>query len=440
MSLAPYLLTGTQEALTEAFESDSLTNSELTAIIKADPLMSWHLYQFAKAQLKNKDTQIQSVNHILNLFGFGAIKQLILDKQPLDVTDKPSLKALTASYYCAHFATELLPEKHGTQGERFFLPTLVYCLLITERLHQQELDLTSHDLAKLLRMLHEQTPPNTTPRLTERTLALNLSRHCSCLAKIRKRAYEPDRVNKLLTKHSKDRQVFDDQPAGIYLLAQVMMAYYFDTTGQHKARFIALLSAHLRMLPDDLRLKLAVLSKKYARPTFDLGLAPHKQYKSNTANTGALHDPVFFSACMQQLETNDSFTKVQRIELARTAILRGIGASHCVFMVFNKTMELRTLGKGPIECSLKKTELGPLFEHLLKKGNTYRLKREHQVNAMSQLPSAWLSQWQPSPASFSAVISHKPLGIAYADKPEWNESDHTHFSQICKALNKALSR
>ncbi len=428
--------------LKEALAQPSVTNNELVAIIKSDPLFCWHLYTSAKAQLKNKDTDIQSVNHMLNLFGFGILRTVPRGKTLFEQSEDKLMqsKMIAVSFFCAHLSAQLFPEKHGTQGERFFLPSLLYSILVCNTLLEKNVEtLTSHVVDEHLRQLNEETTINSLPVLAERTLSLRLFRDCPSLSILRKHCHDPEKINDILEKSDKDRKLFDNQETGIYLLTHTLLTYYFDNHGKYRKRFLALLSAHLRQAPDELDERIKTLSQKIATPAF-ASLKPHQHLAEHLDNqiTEPLADKDFFDVCMMQLSYNESYTKGQRLELARSAIMRGIGAKNCALLIFNSEGELRSIGKSTIQCSIPTTQLGNLFGRLIKNPATLYLSQEKLINAFNLLPSPWLKNWEPCVSSFGSIMGKKPLGIVYADADHWQQGHHRYFGRVCQALNQAL--
>jgi len=244
------------------------TSERLAGLIKQDPALALKLYQYTQTQVKHKEGDIQSLVHMIGLMGLGHIEET-LSPTPKPLQMSPEQKAIYAtSLFAANLAKQLMPLKHGTVGERFFLPTLFFnaplwlmykaaptiMTTIQKDICEDGLAQKSVFRARLgfgLQHLLKRSPKMLQlPAQTHQALAVDMGAELKLWATINR--LPEAQLNRWFDKNKTERHFFYSTNTGIFLVNHYVLALYFDLSGKHIERFTRLLCRHLHITEETL--------------------------------------------------------------------------------------------------------------------------------------------------------------------------------------------
>jgi len=479
---------------------DEINNPESTAqslatLALQDPPLCLRLYQYAQEQLKARDGEAQSLVHIISLLGFDALSELI--KTAPRETSLPDgyYDIIAASLFAAQLAKILLPPKHGTLGERFFLPGLFFNSVLwgmwqlapkmmAQAQHlagpgQQSLDLLGQQkLGFPLTALYQQAGTLFhLPRATQKALSIAPEKHLHLWAKAHR--FSPKRLEQWLQTHSDDKQLFCAAETGIYLINHYCLAIYFDWQGKHRRRLSLLLAKHLTLSVEELdncayqsadtmelpkwlqglhapQSRLKGLHKE-AIPIRTATAAPqkpaaqiHNQFQqrqqANTPNN-AVKDMPWLKQCIDQLNAKESpFANLQAIlQTTLQALQNGIGIGHCMIIKPNTDhTQLRHYLNLGLESSPLSTlrqpidHAGELLAALLKQAASLNITPASLAKRYQQLPDEFSDIQQPGALS-SIFHQQQPVAIIYASDALWSKHHYHYFKLVGQGTTHAIA-
>ena len=260
------------EQISVLLGSEECDSEALAILIKQDPILCLQLFKQTHSALQGRDGNIQHLVHLIGLIGINRLESIINDCKQKKLLAEGHREILAASLLAASLSTTLLAKKHGSKGERFFMPTLFFnaplwmMWLTAPKIMAQAQTLASKEkqpylklsmeklgfhLPDLLAQAHQLT---TLPELTLKALAIDPSKNIPFWAKAH--FLSGSQRRQWLENNKLDRQSFYSIEMGIYLLNHYSMAIYFDWTDKHIRRYETLLCHYLGV--DESRLKQGV--------------------------------------------------------------------------------------------------------------------------------------------------------------------------------------
>ncbi len=457
----------TQKILKEISDPASSTE-RLAALIEQDPVLCLKLYSKVMRQLKGRESNIQGLIHLIGLLGTQQIKQIIKDSPKDKTAYKGQRELLSASLFAAQLAIRLLPEKHGTRGARFFLPSLLFNaplwlmwkaapklmqqgqVLASEK--QQALEaLSKKKLGFSLRTLLKSTSQFLSlPELTLKSLAIDLSEHKVFWCKAR--CINPEQLSEWIQQDKPAKHRLYSPEAGIYLINHYVLAMYLDWNGKHSQRYSTLLARHLNMTEEALHQIIIDVANTIQLPSSIKGqFTPlyryrgmHKELSEEQANNTAA---IIQQYLLQIGASHDSNTCLQ---LTLEALTEGIKVEHC--MIFKITGERLKVpfsygfvnqGNSQEIASLDIDfkDCGQLLKALLEKPMALSIESAQLPRINQQLPSAITQYWQPRPCGLMSLFHQgKPYAIIACDHHQWNQNKQQQFKTIGKQLLQSLKQ
>lgn len=448
------------------------TSERLASLIQQDPALALSFYQYTKSKVDNKDGDIQSLVHMIGLIGLGHIEHsLKSEPEPLELAH--GQKALyAASLYAAQLAKQLLPLKHGTIGERFFLPALFFNAplwlmwqaapkvvgTIHQAITQQRQPIATAFRSRLGFALPELLKRSdqflALPEQTLQALKIDITENKPLWAKLI--CSSSENINSWLEKNKTAKHFFYSTEVGIYLVNHYALAIYFDHTGKQIKRFNKLLSQYLKLSKGELDILVnksastsknpAIFGDQYSPKFLVKRLQDDESTTTNeedeketvTANLKTVHtDPL----ALLKL----SKTKKDALQMANQSIIKICKASQC--LILNYTTEPETTlnlieqtGFDHIASfSIKNTDFGQFFKKILLKPVALFIKSEQVDSIKKQLPQSLLQFWSSRSFSILSVFhQNKPLAIIICDSDQWDNDHHLQFKRIGKTLIKTL--
>ena len=276
--------------------SPNSTINHLAKTIQQDPVLCLKLFLKAHWQLKQKEHDIQGMIHLIGLLGLDHIQQ-ILEKTKTEVSMLDGQKELlSASLFAAHLANCLMPEKHGTRGTRFFLPTLFFNaplwlmwaaapkimgrgqIQVSKKGMPLKLACQKYLGFSLYALLNKTDMFLPLPSVTLKALAIAPHKEIAFWAKVKRHS------NKSL-KHWFDedktaKQLFNSTETGIYLINQYVLAIYLDGHGKHIKRWSILLTKYFNMTSGQLDKTIIDLATQFSPPDYLSGqFSPLHRYR-----------------------------------------------------------------------------------------------------------------------------------------------------------------
>ncbi|MBX2810096.1 MAG: HDOD domain-containing protein, partial [Cellvibrionaceae bacterium] len=253
---------------TEINNIDS-TSERLAALIQQDPPLTLALFNTAQQRMQAKEGDIQSLAHLISLLGIDQLETLITPIPKALSLPRGQRELFAASLFAAELTKTLLPTKHGTVGERFYLPSLLYqaplwLMWQTAPKLIGYIQIAASEKQKPLNALCQQKIGFTLPvlfkkvnnyialpPLTLKALAIDLNEDLKLWATIKQ--LSPSSASAWFNKHKSEKHRFFAPEMGVYLIHQYVLAVYFDWQGRHIQRWQDLLGLHLGLDQDELQ-------------------------------------------------------------------------------------------------------------------------------------------------------------------------------------------
>jgi len=445
------------------------TSERLAALIKQDPALSLSLYQYTQSKVEKKEGDIQSLVHMIGLMGLRHMEQALTPTPPALNITQDQKELYGASLFAAHLAKELMPLKHGTVGERFFLPALFFnaplwlmwqaapkimgamTQSLVEKQNTQRLIYRSRlgfQLPQLLKRSPEFLP---LPEQTHKALSIDISNDLTMWAKLIR--LPEKRLSRWFEKNKDARHFFYSTQMGIYLINQYVLALYFDYSGKHIQRFTRLLCKYLSLTADELSslvtktalsIKLPQALGESASPQFRLrGLHRGEdnviEEEIPKRSLGAAHtDPL---ELLKHANTTED-----ALELAHKTLIKMAAPRQCFIVRRGKNTEsslqiVHHLGfdETIAGLTLKSTHCGQFFKKILEKPIALLINADKIAPIKNQLPRPLLRFWSPRAFSIMSVYhNEQALAIIACSSGNWSDKQHQEFKRVGKNLIKTL--
>lgn len=475
----PLNTTLAQQIIRELNDEES-TAETLAQLIKQEPILCLKLYLKASRQLKQReaDTEgnIQGLIHLIGLLGTEQIKQVIKDAPKQKSSTEGQQELYSASLFAAELACRLLPGKHGTRSERFFLPSLLFnaplWLMWTAapkvmQHGQTQASKRKHALKPLcqkvlgfsLESLLEQTQAFLPlPELTLKALALDFQDNIEFWSKVRQLSYDDVKAWAQEDKAAK-HQLYSPE-VGLKLINHYVLAIYLDWNGKHIKRWKKLLSNHLALdedALDDAVIEVASQlhssqsennkSSLYLSGRFSPLYRYRQLHKALPADKPSDNSDIIQHYLQQLSQT----TQPQHcLQLAMEALSEGVQAEHCIMLKINQRQLTIPLVYGfdslkqerlneLLSLQLDIADCGAMFTSLLKKPTAIAADKTQLPRLFNQLPVALTRFWQAQPCGLMSLFHREqPYAIVICDHKNWNNERHQHFKRIGKQLSQTL--
>jgi len=486
------LNTGLAQKILNEINNDESTADRLAAMIQQEPILCLKLYLKASRQLKHREGNIQGLVHLIGLLGTEQIKQVIRDAPKQKSASAGQQELYSASIFAAELACRLLPQKHGTRQERFFLPSLLFNAplwlmwsaapklmqhgqLQASKRQQSLKPLCKKTLGFSLESLFEQTQVFLPlPDLTLKALAIDFHKNIRFWIKARRLSFEETTI--WANKDLQAKQQLYSPETGLSLINHYVLAIYLDWHGKHIKRWEKMLSNHLGVSLEELN---EAVIETANRLHSSVGLSSettssneHSVYLSGrfsplyryrqlhkampvdkpTDNNGIIEH------YLSQLSTAKQ--SKQCLRLAMEALSEGVEAEHCIMLkISNKQMRIplsfgfdgNRFGANDLGHKDKRDELhsihfdmadcGAMFSTLLKKPTSIAIDNTQLPRLRSQLPAALTRLWHPKPCGLMSLFHNgQPYAIIICDHRDWNKDRHQHFKDIGKQLSHTLKQ
>lgn len=444
------------------------TSERLANLIQQDPALSLNLYQHTQGKVLKKEGDIQSLVHMIGLIGLRHI-ETTLTPMPSSLHLGVKQKALyAASMFAAELAKQLMPLKHGTVGERFFLPALFFnaplwkmwqaapkvMSVVHESISEKQMPPAQVFRARLgfqlIHLLKRSTHYLRLPEQTHKALAIDMRENLSLWATMlhltaKKRAH-------WLENNKSARHFFYSTELGIYLINHYVLALYFDFSGKQIKRFSRLLCAHLGIEQDELSslvsktalaIKLPALFGEEASPQFRLrGLHRGDDVPLDDRSTKTLSS--VHTNPLALLKNAKSIKDA--LNLTHKSLMNGTSATQCFIFKRDPDQEQslymaydKGLAEGAESLMLNTSLCGQFFKKLLEKPIALYISASKLPKIEKQLPRPLMRFWSPQTFSIMSVYyDNQPLAIVVCSSRNWDEKEHEHFKKIGKLLNKRL--
>ena len=446
------------------------TSERLAGLIKQDPSLALTLYQYTQTKVKHKEGDIQSLVHMIGLMGLGHIEKT-LSPTPKPLQMSPEQKAIyAASLFAANLAKQLMPLKHGTVGERFFLPTLFYnaplwlmykaaptiMSTIQKDICEQGLAQKSVFRSRLgfgLEHLLKRSPKLLQlPQQTHQALAVDMGAELRLWATVNR--LPEAQLNRWFEKNKTERHFFYSTNTGIFLVNQYVLALYFDLTGKQIERFTHLLCRHLHITEETLSgvVSNAAMGTKLPQ-SFDEDASPlfrirglHREEQNNLAPSPSKKKTISAIHTDPLVLLKNSTKADDALDLAQKAIIKAAEPNEVLIFrrADNAEAALELIHHFGIDgdingLSLTSAEQGKFFTKILEKPMALLIKPEKVITLEKQLPRSLRQFW--SPRSFSVMsLSHnqEPFAIMVCSGQRWGNDQHEQFKRVGKILTRSL--
>lgn len=451
-------------AVKQALLDPDCTAETLAQRIQQDPVLCLKLYLYAQNRLQDRQGDIQGLVHLIGLLGFDNIEQIVNKAAKLKQAHRGQREWFAISLFAAYLASHLLPEKHGTRGERFFLPSLFvhaplwlmwsaapklvnYGQTMASQKHKPLKPLCRQHLGFLLPELLQQTSNFwALPDITLKTLALDPSTDLKFWASIKRQSTENLPV--WLEQHKAAKQRFYAVETGLYLINQYATAIYLDYQGKHCQRWATLLSRHLNISAEQLDELVSDSATQMPLPSYMKGdMAPLYRYRGlHYAITDDADQPALARIKQHLKPLQQSRSVSNSLSLAMEALAAGVEVEHGLILTLTQDQLKVSRSVGFDSPALKhlqiaRQECGPLLRALLQKPMALTIDESKTANIDKQLPLALLRCWQPQPCGFMSLFHRgQPYAIIVGDHKDWTEERQQQFKLIGKQLSQALKR
>ncbi|MEO0443584.1 MAG: HDOD domain-containing protein [Pseudomonadota bacterium] len=450
-------------------EDANSTAEQLASLVQQDPVLCLSLFLTAKRQLQARNGDIQGLVHLIGLLGLDQIKHTINRAKKEQKPCQGRRELLAASLFSAHLALYLLPEKHGTRGERFFLPSLLFnaplwlMWMAAPKLMEKAQVLASKKNRPLeplcvkalgfsLHDLLDRTPSFLAlPTLSVKALAIDFHQDMRLWAKIRQS--RPSELASWFEKDKQAKQLFGSAETGLHLINHYVLAIYLDWHGKHIQRWTTLLARHLKIPELDLTHKVADIAARMELPDYLKGdVAPLYRYRamhrSDAKQQSAADTRGNLNIIRQYLkQLRDTNNLGHCLQLAMEAMKTGAEVEHCfILKVVNKHHLEVPLCYGFTHNQLSSINIayhdcGQVFKQLLNKPMALSVDKAKVPQIESRLPLALLKYWNPIPCGLMSLFHNgEPYAIVVCDHRDWNQERHKQFIAIGKQLSHTLKQ
>ncbi|MBX2809992.1 MAG: HDOD domain-containing protein [Cellvibrionaceae bacterium] len=454
---------------TEINDIDS-TSQRLAALIQQDPPLTLALFATAHQRMTAKEGDIQSLSHLISLLGINQLASLITPTPTNVALPRGQRELFAASLFAAELSKVLLPLKHGTLGERFYLPSLLYqtplwLMWQTAPKLMHAIQTAASEKQQALTTLCQQKIGFTLPRLfkkidayialpslTQKALAIDIKQDLRAWATIKQ--LSPASAAHWFDRHSERKQQFFAVEMGIYLIHQYVLAVYFDWQDKHIQRWQALLALHLALDSSELQVAAKKCATKLVLPKHLSGsLAPsyrlnrlHREAAPQKANEDKR--AVFAEQTpLQQLRETHHLDRV--LPLAMGCLRQTINPQCCLILRISQHSE-KTLvtdryygfDDDAIDAlTLNAKNCGQCFQKLLLQPLVLNVSQDNLSQIKKQLPVPLLRYWQLQACGImSLFFKEKPYAIIICSRRQWQLNDHRKFKHIGKLLTKTLKQ
>ncbi len=453
-----------KKVLAEIADQNSSAET-IATLLQQDPVLCLKLYLHVSRKLQGKDTRIQGLEHLIGLMGTENIKQLIKDA-PNDGQDKRATSSsqqelYAASFFAAQLASQLLPEKHGTQGKLFFLPAMLLNAplwlmwlaapkimefvkktgsdssrgsMSIESLFEQKLSFPIHDL---LEQTYQYLP---LPELSLKALSLRMDQNTRFWGKVNYSS-----MASLLNWVAKDKlakQGLYAPEVGLYFISHYALAIYFDNHGKHIKRLGKLAARHLSLSEQEFNQAVTSIASTLELPQEMKGrFSPlyryrglHKELSDDKAN-----DKV---SILKQYLIKLKHSKISdnSLQLVLEAFMQGASVQRSMIFVIKENRLILKYhaghkGSALAHLNINFNDCGELFTHLLNQPVVIIADKPKLPRIVQQLPTALAQHWDPRPCGIMSLFSHgEPYAIAICEHNDWSAQRHEHFKLIGKHL------
>lgn len=438
------------------------TSERLASLIQQDPPLALKLLQEAQERMTSREGDIQGLVHLISLLGVNHVSRC-LSTQPTPLS-RPVKTLIAASLFSAHLAKQLMPLKHGTVGERFFLPSLLFNAPLwliwqaapklmqyieTQAQNGQPLKALCEDkLGFPLSDLLQQSPKLLTlPNLTEKALAIDLAPNLRLWASLLRLPLP--QVQFWLDKQKAAKRTFYSMETGIYLINQYVLSIYYDKQTKHVQRWQTLLSRHLNIQVADIRSIADETAAGIDVPKYLSGsLAPHHRmqglHKEPADKPQAQPRP---ASTLQGLREADDLHQV--LPLAAQLIQEILNPAHCLILqVDRETREnLATFShEGFDNATIQNLKLninncGECLNKVLQNPTLLSINQDLLPKIKPQLPDTLRAYWKLQPFGLMSLFYQgMPYAIIMCDAEQWPSESHQRFKLIGKEISKVLKR
>lgn len=478
--------------LIDLLHDDNCDATKQAKLIKQDPILCLHLFQSAENALKQRKGNIQHLVHLLGLLGINHVEKSTKSKQQRPRFPQGLQEILAASAFSAHLSNYLLLRKHHGNTDRFYLSTLFFNVplwlmwiaspkainqgqQLASRKKQSHLLLCQQKLGFRLNDLFSQIDNIThLPDATLKALNINPKKRISDWAKFH--YYTPAKLADWFAEDREAYRYFNSIEMGIYLLNQYVLAIYLDWTEKHIQRYSRLLCHYLRIEHGHLQSMTQQAAKEVKwEDNFTGLLAPKNRLKSLHKDIDSDHLYTQEKATTKKKLTKEeistsqnSNTKlesqkisekikywIQKIRSASTqdeaynatfnALVRGIGAAHCIIMHvddyaihthscygFQRSADVPSF-------RYQRGKTNDLFSQLIQKPCCIAIDKQSLNKAMRNIPTAFTQRCRIKPCGFASIFDENiPKALIYCDHPKWSQQKHYHFKVISKVLSHSL--
>lgn len=464
MALNADIARKTKQAITDP----NATSERLEKIILQDPILCLKLFLKAQRQLKQKDGDIQGMVHLIGLLGLNQIQETLTQAKTETSACEGQKELLSASLFAAHLASQLMPTKHGTRGERFFLPTLFFnaplWLMWTaapklmdhgqvqaSQKHRALEPLCQKSLGFSLHALLDQTQVFLPlPKQTLKALAMDFHRDMAFWAKVKRR---PNKALKhWFDKDKSAKQLFNATESGIYLINQYVLAIYLDWQGKHIRRWSTLLTKYFNISPEQLDRHAVEVATQLTLPSYLSGkFSPlhryrglHREQQGQRAQSGQ-HNSDRIQHYLGQLK--QTYSLHHCLQLTLEALTEGAQVEHCFILTLDAERKLQIpICYGFAEQDLQTLTIdakhcGQLIRSLLQKPVALAINQAKLKGIEKQWPNTLTQYWQPRPCGIMSLFhKDKPYAIVVCDHHDWNAERHRQFTRIGKQLSQTLKQ
>lgn len=444
------------------------TSESLASIIQHDPVLCLKLFLKGGDQLKTRDGDIQGLTHLIGLLGLNQISHVIDMDASMTIAEVPDLQGqqalVTTSIFAAHLANQLLPQKHGTRGERFFLPSLLFHAplwlmwsaapklmsygQIQASKKQQPLELTCQkNLGFPLRSLWAKT--ESFLPLADTTLkALKTDPHQDLRFWAKALRMPASKFKEWLSADKQAKHYFASVETGIYLINHYALAIYLDWNGKHIQRWANLLAKHLDMTVADLMEATAQVA------THMPNVSDAQRQQSALYRLRGLHKKFADDKKVNQTDIIEHYLALLRrtdqlnqcLQLGLEALVEGTRVQHCIILKFSNYRLKVPLSYGFESKAIESIDIdfndcGKLLRGLLKQAPALSINASQLLRIEEQLPTILTQHWLPKPCGLMSLFyESEPYAIIICDHKNWNEQRQQQFKTIGKQLTKTLKQ
>jgi hypothetical protein len=440
------------------------TAEQLALVIQQDPVLSLKLYLKGYRQLRQRDGNIQGLVHLIGLLGLNQIKEIITQNQKQQTTCDGQRELFAASYFAGHLASRLLPIKHGTRGERFFLPSLLFNAPLwlmwsaapkimeygqtmasrknmpLEPVCQKSLGFSVHDLLEQTQVFLP---------LPDSTLkALEIDFHHDMKFWAKAATASPQSVSTWFDEDNQARLKFFSVESGLLLINHFVLAVYLDWNGKHIRRYSRLLARHAGISEEELGEIVSSAATHLQLPNYMKGaFAPLYRYRGlhrELPDTQSTNTATILKQYLQQLR--DTHNVRRCLQLSLEALTEGVQAKHCLILTIEQSRIKAPFsygfeGQNAENLDLDFNDCGQLFKSLLQKPMALSIDSSKLDRIGKQLPKALTHFWQPEPCGVMSLFQNgTPYAIVICDHPQWTEKRQKQFKIIGKELNQSLKQ